>query len=326
VLATCPDDLFAYGDHRGSIELRTALAAYLARARGVVTDPARIVVVAGYSSAIPLLADALTDLGVHRVAMEDPCLPPHARALAAAGPTVVPVPVDGDGLRVTDLADEGAVLCTPTHQYPMGVALAPARRAALVAWGRATGGWIVEDDYDGEFRYDRHPVGALQALDPSRVVYAGTASKSLAPGLGLAWLVLPPALVEPVVEVKRRRRAAVSTIEQAALADFITTGRFDRHVRRQRAAYRRRRDAVLDVLADRFEVIGVSAGLHVTALTEREDELVARAASLGTALFGLGHHVLGERAQGGLVIGYSRSPAHRFPAAQERLAAIVEDA
>ena len=326
VLTTSGDELFSYGDQRGRRELRVALAAYLARARGVDAHPDRIVVVPGYSAAMPLLADAFSALGIDRVAVEDPCLPPHARALASAGQQVVAIPVDDGGLLVQDLGDEGAVICTPTHQYPTGVALSPARRGALVAWARETGGWIVEDDYDGEFRYDRHPVGALQGLDPSRVIYAGTASKSLAPGLGLAWLVLPPALVEPVVSARRLRRSAVSAIEQAALADFIETGRLDRHIRRMRAIYRRRRDAVLEILAPHFEVIGVSAGLHVTAVTDRERELVERAAKRSIVLFGIGEHVLAERAMSGLVIGYSRAAAHEWPASLERLASVVEDA
>ncbi|HEX4905930.1 MAG TPA: PLP-dependent aminotransferase family protein [Acidimicrobiales bacterium] len=326
VLTTSGDDLFSYDDPRGRRELRVALAAYVSRARGVHAHPDRIVVVPGYSSAIPLLADAFCALGITRVAVEDPCLPPHARALAAAGQELVPIPVDDGGLRVQDLGDEGAVLCTPTHQYPIGVALAPDRRGALVTWARETGGWVVEDDYDGEFRFDRHPVGALQGLDPSRVIYAGTASKSLAPGLGLAWLVLPPALVEPVVQARRRRRAAVSTIEQAALADFIDTGRLDRHVRRMRSAYRRRRDALLSILVPRYEVIGIAAGLHVTVVTERERELVERATSRSIALLGIGDHVVAEQTRSGLVVGYSRAPAHAFAAALERLAAVVEDA
>lgn len=323
VLLSSPDDLFAYDDHRGSPALRSALAGYLARSRAVVADPAHIVVFNGYPSAISTLTATLHGLGVDRVAMEDPCLPPHVRVVAASGVEVVPVPVDDDGLRVGDLDAVGAVICTPTHQYPMGVALAPHRRAALVTWAREAGAWVVEDDYDGEFRFDRHPVGALHGLDPDRIVYAGTASKSLAPGLGIAWLVVPPVLVEPLLETKRLRRPAVSTIEQAALADFITTGRFDRHVRRMRTRYRRRRDAMLAVLAPRFDVIGVSAGLHLTVLTDREDELVERAAAESVALSGIGDHVIGDQARRGLVIGYSRSAAHAYPAALERLRRLV---
>jgi GntR family transcriptional regulator/MocR family aminotransferase len=323
VLSSSPDDVFGYGDHRGLYALRSALAGYLARSRVVIADPARIVVFGGYASALSTLAEALHRLGVGRIAMEDPCLPPHARAVAAVGPEVVPIGVDRDGLRVQDLDGEGAVVCTPTHQYPIGVALSPSRRLDLATWARDRGSWVVEDDYDGEFRYDRPPVGALHGLAPERVVYAGTASKSLAPGLGVAWLVLPPALVEPVLETKRLRRGAISTIEQAALADFIVSGRLDRHVRKMRTVYRRRRDEMLRVLAPHFEVIGLSAGLHLTALTEREVELVERARARSIALFGIGDHVIGEQTMRGLVVGYSRSPGHAYAGTLERLDAFL---
>jgi GntR family transcriptional regulator/MocR family aminotransferase len=341
VLTAEPDGLFGYGDHRGLPGLRAELARYLSRTRAVPAEPDRIVVLPGYSCALAVLAEAMAGAGVRTVAVEDPCLPRHAEALVAAGLIVRAVRVDGDGLVVDELTDADAVVCTPSHQYPMGAALAPERRAALVAWARARDAWIVEDDYDGEFRYDRGPVGALAGLGQERVVYAGTASKSLAPGLAVAWLVLPQALVEPVLAVRRRLRPAVSTIEQAALADFIAGGRLDRHVRRMRTVYRRRRDAMVELLAPRFEVVGIAAGLHVTALTDDEARFVERALAQGVALFGIGHHrprasatavgaagaddavaASGTVARG-LVIGYSRSPAHGYPAALERLAKVL---
>ena len=329
VLQRGPDDLFGYGDHRGGAELRAALASYLARSRAVVADPSCIVVFGGFASALSILAATFVRLGIDRVAMEDPCLPPHARVIAGAGPRVVPVPVDDDGIRVSALGDEGAVVCTPAHQYPMGVVLVPARRAALVEWARANDAWIVEDDYDGEFRYDRRAVGAMQGLDPDRVIYGGTASKSLAPGLGIAWLVLPAALVGPVLETKRRQRPAVSTIEQAALADFIGSGGLDRHIRARRLAYRRRRDDIVGLLRHKapwLDVTGVSAGLHVTALLRDRQEraVIEIAAARSVALFGIGDHCINEPSRGGLVIGYSRSPAHAFPAALDQLAGVLE--
>jgi GntR family transcriptional regulator/MocR family aminotransferase len=329
VLRTSPDDLFGYGDHRGRAEVRHALASYLARSRAVVTDPSRVVVFGGFASALSVLAATFHRLGIERVAFEDPCLPPHARAIAGAGPCLVPIAVDDDGIRASELSDEGAVVCTPAHQYPMGVLLSPARRAALVEWARGRDAWIVEDDYDGEFRYDRRAIGAMQGLDPDRIIYGGTASKSLAPGLGLAWLVLPPTLVDPVLETKRLRRLAVSTIDQAALADFITSGGLDRHIRTQRLAYRRRRDDLVRLLADRapwLDVTGISAGLHVTALLRDRDEraVIEAAARRSVALFGIGDHCVGAPRQEGLVIGYSRSPAHAFPAALDRLAGVLD--
>jgi GntR family transcriptional regulator/MocR family aminotransferase len=330
ILATSPDSVFTYGDPRGAPELRGALASYLARARAVAADPARIVIFNGFGSALSVLAATLRHLGVGRVALEDPCLPPLARIVDGAGLETVPVPVDDDGVRVDRLAGEGAILCTPAHQYPMGCSLSPSRRAALVTWARDCGGWIVEDDYDGEFRYDRRPLGAMQGLDPDRVVYGGTASKSLAPGLQLGWLVLPAQLVDPVIATVRLRRVTVSTIEQLTLADFIQTGRLDKHLRQQRNIYRRRRDLLVRLLDERapwLDVRGISAGLHVTALVADRDEqaIQAVAARHGAALFTIRDHVLDQQSAHGLVIGYSRPADHAFPDALARLRAILDD-
>ena len=169
----------------------------------------------------------------------------------------------------------------------------------------------------------------MQGLDPDRVVYGGTASKSLAPGLGIAWLVLPPSLLEPVLDTKRLRRDAVSTIEQAALAEFIASGRFDRHIRSQRLQYRRRRDSLLRLLASRtdlLDVTGVSAGLHVTAFLRDRDEreVLDIALQRGVVMFGLGKHRIALPHRHGLVIGYSRSPAHAFPAALDALESVLD--
>jgi GntR family transcriptional regulator / MocR family aminotransferase len=329
VMQSSPDSLFKYGDRRGLAELRVALAGYLARSRSVVVDPARVVIFGGFASALSTLSATFAALGIARVGVEDPGLPPYVKVVGAGRVEIVPVPVDDDGICVDDLGDERAVLCTPAHQFPMGVVLSPTRRARLIAWAREHDGWIVEDDYDGEFRYDRRPIGAMQGLDPNRVVYGGTASKSLAPGLGIAWLVLPPSLLEPVLETKRLRRDAVSTIEQAVLAEFIASGRFDRHVRSQRLHYRRRRDSLVRLLArrtDLLDVTGVSAGLHVTALVRDRDEreILDIASQRGIAMFGLGNHRIALPHRHGLVIGYSRSPAHAFPAALDALERVLD--
>lgn len=329
VMQSSPDSLFGYGDRQGLSELRVALAGYLARSRSVVVDPGRVVIFGGFASALSTLSATFAELGVARVAVEDPGLPPHVRVMGASGVDVVPVPVDDEGICIDDLGDARAVLCTPAHQFPTGVVLSATRRARLVEWAREHDAWIVEDDYDGEFRYDRRPIGAMQGLDPERVVYGGTASKSLAPGLGIAWLVLPPSLLEPVLDTERVRRHAVSTIEQAALAQFIGAGHFDRHVRSQRLHYRRRRDALVRLLATRtdlLDVAGVSAGLHVTAfLRDREErEILDTARQRGIAMFGLGNHRIALPHRQGLVIGYSRSPAHAFPAALEALQGVLD--
>lgn len=329
VMQTSPDSLFNYGDRQGLTELRTALANYLARSRSVVADPGRVVIFGGFAAALSTLSATFAALGIARVAVEDPGLPPYVRVVGAGGVEIVPVPVDHEGICIDDLGGARAVLCTPAHQFPTGVVLSARRRARLIEWARENDAWIVEDDYDGEFRYDRRPLGAMQGLDPDRVVYGGTASKSLAPGLGIAWLVLPPALLEPVLHTKRLRRDAVSTIEQAALAHFIASGHLDRHIRAQRLHYRRRRDALMQLLASRkdlLDVLGVSAGLHVTAfLRNREErEVLEIAMQRRIAMFGLGNHRIALPHRQGLVFGYSRSPAHAFPGALETLREVLD--
>jgi GntR family transcriptional regulator/MocR family aminotransferase len=330
VLNSAPDDLFGYGDPRGLRELRVALASYLGRSRAVRADPDHIVIFGGFAQALSVLAGTLRTTGLDTIAIEDPALPFHPQFCARAGLSVTRVPVDDDGLRVDVLDDTRAqaALVTPAHQYPLGVAMAPARRVALVEWARRCDGWIVEDDYDGEFRYDRQPVGALQGLDPSRVIYGGTASKSLAAGLHIAWLVLPPPLVAPVTE-SSRWLVGVSAIDQAALADFIATGRLDRHLRQMRVAYRRRRDDVIASLrahAPWMTMSGVSAGLHGTVLLDgssnRELDLLARAERASVGFHPLSAH-RHEPGRPGLVIGYSRPAAHEFRGALERLGQLV---
>jgi GntR family transcriptional regulator/MocR family aminotransferase len=330
-LARAPDDLFGYGDPRGTHELRVALASYLGRARAVAADPSRIVVFGGFAHALSVLADALRHLGLGEVAVEDPALPFHPSFLRRAGLSVATVPVDDQGLRVVDLRSTAAraVLTTPAHQYPLGIALAPARRTALVEWARQSDGWVIEDDYDGEFRYDRQPVGAVQSLDPERVIYGGTASKSLGAGLHIAWLVVPDVLLEPLVETARWR-VGVSAVEQATLADFIASGRLDRHVRQMRLAYRRRRDtlaATLQRAAPWMTFCGISAGLHGTVPlveTGREREILTNAARRSIGMHPLSAHYSDGRAEG-LVLGYSRPSGHAFSGALGRLDRFLSD-
>jgi GntR family transcriptional regulator/MocR family aminotransferase len=310
-LAAAPDAALAHADPRGRPELRAALATYLGRARGVLADPDRIVVTSGFTQGFGLLCRAL---GPGTIAMEDPCLH-HLRAIASAvGQALAPLPVDEEGAHPAPADGATAALVTPAHQFPLGATLAPARRAALVDWARRTGGLLIEDDYDGEFRYDRQPVGALQGLDPERVVYAGTASKTLAPGLRLGWLVLPERLVEPVLAARPLAGGDTPVFDQLALAGLIAEGAFDRHVRRMRQRYRRRRDALLAVLAGR-PTRGIAAGLHLVLDVEpgAEAALVARAAERGLALDGLAAywHDRAGRPEG-LVLGYAAAPEHAY--------------
>ncbi|MDK9499870.1 PLP-dependent aminotransferase family protein [Streptomyces katrae] len=313
-LTAAPNEAFGYAvDVRGRPELREALAGYLARARGVYADPDRIVLCAGFAHALQLLGGVLRGRRVREVAVEGYSLDVHRDLLAGAGLTTRPLWVDEAGARTPDLAGlgprTGAVLLTPAHQFPTGAALTPARRAAAVDWARSTGGLILEDDYDGEFRYDRQPVGALQGLDPDRVVYLGTASKSLAPGLRMGWMVLPPDLLEEVLAAKGAVDWTSSALDQLTLAEFITSGAYDRHVRGMRLRYRRRRDDLVAAVSGRVPVSGIAAGLHAVLDlppgTERS--LVQAAAWQDLALEGLArfrHPDSRMPAREALVVGY----------------------
>jgi GntR family transcriptional regulator/MocR family aminotransferase len=277
-LTAAPHDAFGYGDALGRPELRTALADYLARARGVHADAERIVVCSGFHHGLALMAQALRARQVQSVAVESYGLDLYRDLLTRAGLRTPPVPVDEHGARIDDLArvrETGAVLLTPAHQYPTGVALRPDRRAAVVDWARQAGALILEDDYDGEFRYDRQPVGALQGLDPDRVVYFGSVSKSLAPGVRLGWMVLPEELVPEIVIAKGHGDYMSSALEQLTLAEFITSGAYDRHVRSMRLHYRRRRDQLVTALAQRApaaRVTGMAAGLQAVVELPRGTE------------------------------------------------------
>ncbi|MGI5329103.1 PLP-dependent aminotransferase family protein [Actinomadura nitritigenes] len=331
VLTAAGPEAHALSDPRGRPELRDALAGYLRRVRGVDADPARIVVTSGYAQGLGLLARVLGDAGTSAVAMEEPGHPYHRMIVARAGPRVVPLPVDGLGARTDLPVDAGAAVLTPAHQYPSGGTLAPDRRRAAAAWARDTGGLVVEDDYDGEFRYDRQPVGSLQGTAPGHVVYAGTASKTLAPALRLAWLVLPAALVEPVAEAKRLADAHTPSLGQLVLADLITGHAYDRHVRAARLRYRRRRDELVGALrrrAPHVRVQGVAAGLHALVLLPDdgpgEAEIMARAAARGLALQPLGEFwQCPDGRPPGLVVGYSTPLRSGYAAALDALCSVL---
>ncbi|TYK45382.1 PLP-dependent aminotransferase family protein [Actinomadura decatromicini] len=332
VLAAAPPGAHALGDPRGRPELREALAAYLGRARGVHATPDRIVVTSGYAQSLGLLTGVLAEAGTAAVAMEEPGHPFHREIVRRAGAEIVPLPVDERGALPGALGGAGAAVLTPAHQYPSGATLGPDRRRAFAAWARRTGGVIVEDDFDGEFRFDRRPVGALQGTAPDHVVYAGTASKTLAPAMRLAWTALPARLVEPFAEAKRLADAHTQSLAQLVLADLIRTHAYDRHVRASRLRYRRRRDLLVETLrarAPRVRVRGVAAGLHALVLLPdggpSEDEVMARAAALGLALMPLrGHWQDPDGRPQGFVVGYSTPSGAAYRPALAALCAALD--
>jgi GntR family transcriptional regulator/MocR family aminotransferase len=280
------DDL-SYGDAIGVEQLRSELADYLGRVRGVVAAPDRVVVTTGYLQGLGLICLSLAARGARRIGLEDPSSSEEPLIAERAGLQPVRIPVDDLGIRVDQLgrADVDAVVLTPAHQHPTGVVLAPERRAALVAWLRARDAIAVEDDYDAEYRYDRPPVGALQGLDPDRVVYSGTASKVLAPALRLGWFVVPAQLLDAVRREKLLADHGSPRIEQLAFAYFLERGDLDRHLRRMRARYHARRDRMIETLAAELPdavVHGIAAGLHVTVeLPPTDDEAaISREADL----------------------------------------------
>ncbi|MGV9941789.1 MocR-like pyridoxine biosynthesis transcription factor PdxR [Streptomyces sp. NPDC003401] len=326
-IATAPSPAYDYGDPRGRTELRTALSGYLGRARGVIAPPERIVITSGYVQGLALLTRVLEGA---RVGMEDPGLPFHQEVVRRNGGHVVPVPVDERGARTGELGDLGAVVVTPAHQYPTGVTLHPERRRALTDWARARGALIVEDDYDGEFRYDRRPVGALQGMAPGQVAYLGTVSKTLGPALRLGWMVLPPHLVDAVADAKLHSDHHTETIGQLALAELITEHAYDRHVRACRLRYRRRRDLLLDRLGARRGVRGIAAGLHALVEVRDEAEVLERAEAEGLAVGRLGDHWhtredTGGRPQG-LVVGYGTPRERACAEALDVLVKVLEGA
>lgn len=333
VVTGAPDHAFGYPDPRGHIELRRSLAAYLGRSRAVVAEPESIRIYGGAVSALSFLAEALRRNGVTAVGVEDPSLFVTRDALRLGGLRTVPVPVDEYGLDVRALndLDVGAVLVTPAHQFPLGSTMSAERRADLVRWATEGSRWVIEDDYDGEFRYDRQPVGSLQGLDPERVVYVGTTSKSVGPGLRLAWVVVPAEL-EQVVGHVTHMRAGVSGVDQMALADFIEHGSLDRHLRKMRSLYQRRGAIVADRLGSEvpwLTVPTVRAGLHLTVTLDggapSEAVLVEEASKRSLGLMGLGLHWSATAVDPveGLVLGYSRPPEHAFLQAVDTLSSFL---
>jgi GntR family transcriptional regulator/MocR family aminotransferase len=322
-----------YGDPQGAPELRAPLSDYVGRVRHVVANEQDIVVCSGIAQGLGIISRALVQRGVRRIAIEDPSHPGLRQIVRQAGLEPVAVPVDARGLRVDRLArlHVRAVVVTPAHQFPTGAVLAPERRQELHAWAVERDALIIEDDYDAEYRYDRQGVGALQGLNPDHIVYAGSASKILAPALRLGWVVVPRAWRDLVREIKRIADLGSPTLDQLIYAEFLQSGELDRHLRRMRIMYRKRRDALLSAMARQlpdWEPRGVAAGLHVVAgLPPRlsEQDAVRAAARASVRVYPLGEYRL-RHSPGdsqGLVLGYAGLSESRLRDAVERLAEVM---
>lgn len=310
-MSEMPASAFGYDGRHGTHELRHALADYLGRVRGVTTEPQRIIVTSGFAEARALACAAFVSLGVRRLGVEDPSYS-NWESVDRSGLVRVPVAVDTDGMAVgtLDARKVHAVMVTPAHQFPIGVVLGKARRRQLVEWLEARDALAFEDDYDAEFRYDQQPIGALQGLAPERVLYAGTVSKTLAPALRLGWLVVPGRIVDAVKAEQQRWNEGCPRIDQNALAAFIASGEYDRHLRLMRRVYRTRRDALMEAIGEflpQTQPRGIAAGLHVTlCLPETVDEVAVceAVARRGVAIEPIGKYRLSGKGPPTLLLGY----------------------
>lgn len=309
-----------YGDAAGSLRLRELIAAYLRQARGLACEPSQIIITAGAQHGIALCAQLLLDAG-DKVAIENPCYPAAAAALTVAGAQLVGIALDQDGMDTSQLAQHAdcrMAYVTPSHQYPLGVTLSLARRLELLAWAERHDSWIVEDDYDGEYRYDGTPLAPLAALDRSgRVLYVGTFSKIAFPGLRLGYLVLPPKLAPTLIALHAMGDRHPPAADQAVMAEFIAAGHFQRHIRRMRRASRARRDALLEgwepLFGQQLPLPKVAAGLHLSlplASAGQEADLVAKAIAAGVEINPMSRFCLPGQAanpqhRAGLMLGFA---------------------
>jgi GntR family transcriptional regulator / MocR family aminotransferase len=319
-----------YRDSRGEAALREVLADHLGRTRGVIADPAQVVVVQGTAQGVDLLLRTLRERGARRIAVEDPShTMPHLR-IRALGFELVAQPVDREGVVAEGLRAD-AVLVTPAHQFPTGCVLGGQRRRELLAWAERTDGLLIEDDYDSEFRYDREPVRALQGLAPGCVAYVGTVSKTLAPALRLGWVIAPFEVAEQLRQAKRLADDFSPALDQLALAALIADGAYDRHLGRARRAYRARRDALIGALAKQLPELdaeGVAAGVHLLLRLPGgvSDAAVAEdAARAGVRVPPLSAFRITPSDEGGLVVGYGRLHEAAVEPAARALSAVIRE-
>ena len=320
----------AYGDPAGVGALRAAIAEHLRTARAVRCEPEQVLVVSGSQAALRICTGVLLRRG-DRVAVEEPGYPGAHAAVRASGAELVPVPVDDEGIQVDTLAAMGprirAVYVTPSHQYPLGSSMSAARRLALLDWASRHDAWILEDDYDSEYRYVSRPLGALQGIDTHhRVIYIGTFSKVLFPALRVGYLVVPRNLWEQFLDARDALDVFSPTLYQLALADFLHEEHFARHLRRMRGVYLRRREAMLEGLArycaDTLTVVNADAGLHIATLLPRSTSDVAvvrRMAAAGLTASPLSQCFVGESRRNGLLLGFGGFDERTLLAATRKL-------
>jgi GntR family transcriptional regulator / MocR family aminotransferase len=323
-----------YGDPMGQIELRERIAEYLRISRGVRCDAHQIMIVSGSQQGLEVTARVLLDPG-DRVWMEEPGYRFARSVFNFNGCVIVPVRVDAEGLNVASGAkkcsDARAVLVTPSHQYPLGVTMSASRRLQLLDWAESNGSWIIEDDYDSEFRYEGMPVTSLQGLDRnSRVVYIGTFSKVLFPSLRLGYVVIPEDLVERFLAARFALDIGPAAFHQAVLADFIGDGHFARHIRRMRMVYAERRNALIENLHKYFgpgiEITGAETGMHFSMVLNGmpDQEIRDRAAEKNLWLVPLSRQYMGKATKQGFILGFGSTAVEEMPAAVRKLRALVD--
>jgi GntR family transcriptional regulator/MocR family aminotransferase len=314
----------------GSGPFRDTIAAYLRTARAVHCDADQIMIVSGSQQALKISASVLLDPG-DAVWMEDPGYNLARNVLTMAGSRLIAVPVDSEGLDVSAgvrrCRTARAAYVTPSHQFPLGVTMSASRRFQLLDWAQKSGSWIIEDDYDSEYRYGNMPIPSLQGLDrSSQVIYIGTFSKTLFPSLRVGYIVIPPRLIDRFVAVRHAMDIFPPHLYQAVLTDFIEEGHFSRHIRRTRLLYDERRSLLVEALrtelGSRLEVLGSEAGLHLTALLPKglDDRRIAwRAAQQNLWTWPLSRYYLGKNPRGGFVLGFGSTPTHAIPQAVNQL-------
>ena len=326
-------DSVRYSDQMGSPGFRDTIATYLRTSRGVSCEARQIMIVSGSQQALDITARVLLDKG-SQVWLEDPGYIYARDVLAMTGCKLVPVPIDGEGLDVAagiKLNHKArAAFVTPSHQYPLGVTMSASRRLQLLDWAQSVGAWIIEDDYDAEYRYDGMPISSLQGLDHNaRVIYIGTFSKVLYPSLRLGYLVIPPDLIDRFCAVRRVMDIAAPSFYQSVVADFIREGHFARHIRRMRTLYRERRSAVVKSICEEVdaEVIGAEAGVHISVLLGKDCsdvEFSQRAAREKLWLWPLSPCYVGKPSRQGFILGYGSTPVEQVHRAVQMISSLLK--